>query len=140
MDRWALARIQRLVRSAPIRFRLWDGFELAPEGRFAVATIVFKGRRALFGWVFNPELNFGEAYMSGEVEIRGDLPRIGGHAQGPGGPVLQQRLEQARELLRNPEISLSEISLRTGFADQSHFTNVFRRFAGITPARFRALL
>lgn len=54
--------------------------------------------------------------------------------------VLQQRLEQARELLRNPEISLSEISLRTGFADQSHFTNVFRRFAGITPARFRASL
>lgn len=54
--------------------------------------------------------------------------------------VLQQRLEQARELLRNPKISLSEISLRTGFADQSHFTNVFRRFNGITPARFRALL
>ena len=29
LDRWALARIQGTVRSAPIRFALWDGFELA---------------------------------------------------------------------------------------------------------------
>jgi AraC family transcriptional regulator len=53
--------------------------------------------------------------------------------------VLQRRLERAQELLRNPHISLSEVSLRAGFADQSHLTNVFRRFVGLTPSRFRAL-
>ena len=53
--------------------------------------------------------------------------------------VLQRRLERAKELLRNPHISLSEVSLRAGFADQSHLSNVFRRFVGLTPARFRAL-
>lgn len=54
--------------------------------------------------------------------------------------VLQRRLERAKELLRNPEISLTEASLQSGFADQSHLTNVFRRFVGVTPSRFRALL
>jgi AraC family transcriptional regulator len=54
--------------------------------------------------------------------------------------VLQRRLEQAKELLRQPAKSLSEISLETGFADQSHFTNVFRRFMGATPSRFRSSL
>ena len=53
--------------------------------------------------------------------------------------VLRRRLERAKELLRNPHISLSEVSLRAGFADQSHLTNVFRRFVGLTPSRFRAL-
>jgi AraC-like DNA-binding protein len=37
-------------------------------------------------------------------------------------------------------LSLSEISLRAGFSDQSHLTNVFRRFLGVTPSRFRALV
>ena len=73
LDRWALARIQSTVRSAPIRFMLWDGFERPPTAGPAVATIVFKNRPALLGWVWDPELNFGEAYMSGAVEIRGDL-------------------------------------------------------------------
>jgi AraC family transcriptional regulator len=38
--------------------------------------------------------------------------------------ILQRRLDRAKELLRKPEMTLSEISLDTGFADQSHFTNV----------------
>ena len=85
LDRWALSRIQGTVRSAPIGFALWDGFELRAPVHPPVATIVFKNRRALFSWVWDPDLNFGEAYMSGGVEIRGDLvaasrgdlPRLG---------------------------------------------------------------
>ena len=71
-DRWALTRIQQSVASAPLRFMLWDGFEL-PAPPSPVATVVFKNRRALFAWVWDPDLNFGEAYMFGAVEIRGDL-------------------------------------------------------------------
>ncbi len=73
LDRWALARMQRTVASAPIRFLLWDGFELPSTAGPAVATIRFKDRSALIGWVWDPDLNFGEGYMSGAVEIRGDL-------------------------------------------------------------------
>lgn len=73
LDRWALGRIQRTVASAPLRFVLWDGFDLPPNAGPPIATIVFKNRRALFGWVWDPDLNFGETYMFGAVEIRGDL-------------------------------------------------------------------
>ena len=72
LDRWALERIRRTVAAAPLRFILWDGFEL-PACPRPVATVVFKNRRALFSWVWDPDLNFGEAYMFGAVEIRGDL-------------------------------------------------------------------
>jgi cyclopropane-fatty-acyl-phospholipid synthase len=75
-ERWALARIQRTVASAPIRFELWDGFALDSAAGPRVGTIRFKNRRALFGWVWDPDLNFGEAYMSGAVETRGDLVSI----------------------------------------------------------------
>src|SRR6185503_14287033 len=73
LDRWALARIQRTVASALIRFALWDGFELPSSPAQPVGTILFKNRRALFSWIWDPELNFGEAYMFGAVEFRGDL-------------------------------------------------------------------
>jgi len=52
--------------------------------------------------------------------------------------ILQRRLERAKELLGKPAMSLSDISLQSGFADQSHFTNVFRRFVGVTPSKFRS--
>lgn len=51
----------------------------------------------------------------------------------------QQHLQAraACELLRDPEWPLAAIAAECGFADQSHFTRVFRRMAGTTPARFR---
>ena len=76
LDRWVLGRIQRPLAGAPIRFRLWDGFEVSPHTGPPVATIVIKNRQALFSWMWDPELNFGEAYMFDAVEIRGDIVKL----------------------------------------------------------------
>src|SRR5262245_34365574 len=73
LDRWVLRRIQRTVPTAPIKFALWDGFELPPPSRPIVSTVRFRHRSALFSWLWDPELNFGETYMSGAVEFSGDL-------------------------------------------------------------------
>ena len=51
--------------------------------------------------------------------------------------ILSQRINLARSLLNNPQISLSEISFRCGFYDQSHFILQFRRFTGTTPKAYR---
>src|SRR5262245_18849408 len=75
LDRWALQRIQKNVSAAPIRFVLWDGFELRPPAG-SVGTIHVRNRRALFSWLWDPELNFGEAYMFGAVRIEGDLVQL----------------------------------------------------------------
>ena len=73
LDRWALGQIQRAIARAPIRFVLWDGFELAPADGRPVASIRIHTRPALLGWLWDPDLNFGEGYMSGAIEVRGDL-------------------------------------------------------------------
>ena len=73
VDRWVLGRIRSSVPLAGLRFVLWDGFELPHAGVAPVGTIVFRNRRALFSWVWNPDLNFGEAYMFGAVDLQGDL-------------------------------------------------------------------
>jgi cyclopropane-fatty-acyl-phospholipid synthase len=71
-DRWALARIQRGLRSAPIRLVLWDGFSLGPAGP-PVASLTFLSRGALVGCAWDPQLYFGEGYMSGALQIQGGL-------------------------------------------------------------------
>ena len=55
----------------------------------------------------------------------------------PGEYQQQLQLRAACELLRNPEWPLATIAAECGFADQSHFTRVFRRMAATTPLRFR---
>ena len=79
LDRWALARIRQMVPTARVRFRLWDGVESVPLSNSAtplVGTIVFKNRRALLSWLWDPDLYFGETYMFGAADIRGDLTAV----------------------------------------------------------------
>jgi cyclopropane-fatty-acyl-phospholipid synthase len=76
LDRWALARIRDMVATARLRFRLWDGFELLSDSGAPVGTMVFKNRRALLSWIWNPDLNFGETYMFGAIDVRGDLVAV----------------------------------------------------------------
>jgi len=52
--------------------------------------------------------------------------------------VRKSRIRQAQQQIVRSTKSLSEIAQQYGFADQSHFTRLFKRFTGITPARFRA--
>ncbi|MEO8411989.1 MAG: AraC family transcriptional regulator, partial [Propionivibrio sp.] len=49
----------------------------------------------------------------------------------------QVRVERSKDLLRDRSLSLAEIAELVGFEDQSYFTKVFRRHAGISPGRFR---
>ena len=54
--------------------------------------------------------------------------------------VVLKRVEQARMLLKHRDLTLLEIAQRCGFQDQSQFTTVFRRYAGITPGQLRRSL
>jgi AraC family transcriptional regulator len=55
-----------------------------------------------------------------------------------GGYVRQRRLDQAIALVGAASMSLAEVALTCGFADQSHFNREFRRITGVTPSRWRA--
>ncbi len=57
--------------------------------------------------------------------------------QSPGDYVRQERIRLACERLADPKATISGIALELGFADQSHFTRVFRRHIGTSPGAFR---
>jgi len=61
------------------------------------------------------------------------------HHQTIGEYVQRLRVEHASRLLADHTIALSEIAYITGFSDQSHFTRIFKRVAGTTPAAYRSL-
>lgn len=46
------------------------------------------------------------------------------------------RIRRAQALIQETDLSLVDIALLTGFADQSHFTRRFHRHLGCTPAAF----
>lgn len=51
--------------------------------------------------------------------------------------LIQRRIEVAKALLKSPTLSLAEVALESGFADQSHFTRVFTRIVGMSPGAWR---
>lgn len=54
--------------------------------------------------------------------------------------VLRMRVERAQALLGNFALSMAEIALRAGFADQSHFSRMFHRLTGLAPRQYRKAL
>lgn len=50
--------------------------------------------------------------------------------------VLERKIEKAKLLLSDPQLSLYEVARQCGFANQSHFTKHFTKFVGVSPARF----
>lgn len=94
-----------------------------------------------------------QAYIEEHIDQRIGLPELAGIAgMGPfafarafkravGLPpyryVLARRVERAKSLLRGSDLTISAIAHALGFASHAHFTAVFGRVAGRTPADFR---
>ncbi|MBQ8185696.1 MAG: helix-turn-helix domain-containing protein [Clostridia bacterium] len=53
--------------------------------------------------------------------------------------VLISRLNRAKELLHQTDLSISQIAYATGFNSESNFIHAFSQNTGITPNRFRKL-
>ena len=60
------------------------------------------------------------------------------YGQSVGGFILQCRVRLAMRRLATTREPIARIATECGFADQSHFTRLFRRETGMPPARFRA--
>jgi AraC family transcriptional regulator len=49
----------------------------------------------------------------------------------------RQRIEQAKTLLRDPNLDLTQIAIILGYANQSSFGVAFKRETGLTPMQWR---
>jgi AraC family transcriptional regulator len=54
--------------------------------------------------------------------------------------VHRLRVQAACEMLRQSDLPMAEIALQLGFADQSHFSRVFRRLTGVSPNAWRNMV
>lgn len=53
--------------------------------------------------------------------------------------LMEQRIERAKQLLATDDLPIVEVSLQTGFKNQSHFTTLFRKFTKLTPKTWREM-
>ena len=88
-------------------------------------------------------------YLDQEVKLA-DLAAVAGVSQfhfsrlfkqsmgiSPHKYLLQQRVERAKQLLKNSKLAIAEIALQCGFNSQSHLGKYFREFTGVTPSSYR---
>lgn len=50
---------------------------------------------------------------------------------------LERRIDLAKKLLMDSDLTIADIAVQLGFSDQAHLTKAFRRIAGETPAAWR---
>ncbi|WP_088243956.1 helix-turn-helix domain-containing protein [Calothrix rhizosoleniae] len=51
--------------------------------------------------------------------------------------VVQQRVQRAKQLLKQADMTIGEVAYAVGFANQAHLNRHFKRMTGITPGAFR---
>lgn len=96
-------------------------------------------------------LDYIDAYLSSEMTLA-DLAALVGMSQfhfgrlfkqslglSPYQYLLQQRVERAKQLLKQTDKSIVEIALECGFNSHSHFGRKFRQLTGSTPRAYRAM-
>ena len=153
-----IARMGRSVRpaiAAPIEANeLYAGHVMLSLGIYACATYggmrtPRTGPRGLSTWQERVAKELIEAHIDGTLALRHVAQSCGlsashfAHAfkasvgMAPHQWLLHRRVERAKQMLDAARQSLSDIALECGFADQSHFTRVFRKTTGCPPGRWK---
>jgi AraC family transcriptional regulator len=120
-------------------------------GRYAVkpyAPQVYKG--GLPRYRLKRVLDYIAENMSGELSLS-QLSAIAGMSphyfaelfrqstgSAPHQFVLRQRIEHAKERLRDPKRRVIEVALEAGFQNPSHFARMFRKLVGVSPSAFQS--
>jgi len=51
--------------------------------------------------------------------------------------ITRIRLEKAKKLIEETDMTIAEISDNTGFASQSYFSTAFKNYTGLTPSQYK---
>lgn len=59
------------------------------------------------------------------------------YKQTPHQYLMEQRIARAKELLRNSDLSITEICMAVGYESLGSFSTLFRKVAGLSPSAYR---
>ena len=76
VKQWLLRRLLQTAGNPAISVVLWDGQEITPAGTTPVGRIVIRSRSAFLKLLSHPDLQFGDLYSSGQMEVEGDLVEV----------------------------------------------------------------
>lgn len=119
---------------------------------YAQTTARTRPSGGLAPWQQRRAMEFISAHLSGSVTVA-DVARHCSLSPGhfvsafkrstgatPHRWLTERRVDTAKRLLKNRDLPLAQIALACGFANQSHFTRVFRLVTGWTPAAWQRRL
>ena len=75
-ERWLTKRVLEMAGNPSIAIVLWDGTEITTGHPPMVGRLVIHDRRALRKLAINPDLELGELYSAGRIDVEGDLARF----------------------------------------------------------------
>ena len=73
VERGLLQQLLRKLADPPFHIVLWDGTEILSGRRAPIATLFVRTRSAFYRMLWDPNLNFGDDYASGEIDVEGDF-------------------------------------------------------------------
>lgn len=104
---------------------------------------------ALANWRLKRTIDYIDAHL-GERILLADMAKAAGHTRmhfaaqfrtatglRPHEYLLHRRIERAQSLLRSSDATIVDVALEVGFANQAHFSTVFRRLVGQSPRHWR---
>jgi transcriptional regulator GlxA family with amidase domain len=122
---------------------------LLPSGEVPAPTCTRPGPSPLDPWRIGPVAQWIDTHLGESIRIeqlaalvhlshshfsRSFHRTVG---ESPASYIRRRRIERAQQLMLTTRLSLAQIALECGLADQCHLTRVFRSVAGITPANWR---
>jgi AraC family transcriptional regulator len=105
--------------------------------------------KPLAGWKMRRVIEFIEDNLDGDLSLQAMAAEVdisplylarafkGAVGQSPHQYVLARRIERAKELLRNTDMTVVDVALAAGFSSQSHLSHWFIRQVGVSPAVYR---
>ncbi|MEW5675227.1 AraC family transcriptional regulator [Flavobacterium enshiense] len=53
--------------------------------------------------------------------------------------ILNEKIKQAKQLLKDPNIQINEVSYASGFEDSNYFIRIFKKYEGVTPKQYQLM-
>ena len=76
LHRWLAGKLARTLGPARVGLELWNGASLYESPDPPIGTLLVRDAHTLRGLVFDPHLQFGETYMTGTLDVRGDFVAV----------------------------------------------------------------
>lgn len=110
-----------------------------PAGTDLRATLVLQVPRFVEAHLGDPDLSPATIARAHAVSVRTLYEAFAGTGETPAALIRRRRLERCHTELAAPgRASVTDVAMRWGFRDSSHFSRAFRAHFGVTPREVRA--